>query len=106
MPSLFHYEFEIVAVTGTFRRGDANADAKVDLSDAVMILGCKFLGEECPTCRDAGDANDDGNLDVSDAVWLLSHLFLGGDPPYAPGKRDCGPDPTEDSIPECIYDAC
>jgi hypothetical protein len=106
LPALGRCDFEVVAVAGTFRRGDPNDDAQTDLSDPVMILGCKFLGEACPTCRDAGDANDDGMLDISDAVFLLNFLFLGGPVPYFPGTVLCGPDPTSDALPECAYTSC
>ena len=79
----------------------------VDLSDPVSILGCKFLGEPCTTCRDAADANDDGILDISDAIGLLSFQFLGGTPPMPPGPGDCGPDPTdEDLLPDCQHRSC
>jgi hypothetical protein len=105
-PALGRCDFEVVAVAGTFRRGDPNDDAQVDLSDPIMILGCKFLGEACPTCRDAGDANDDGLFDISDAILLLNFLFRGGAPPHTPGPMHCGPDPTEDEIPACVYASC
>jgi len=105
-PALGRLDFDLVAASGHFRRGDANDDAQLDLSDPVMILGCKFLGEACPTCRDAGDANDDGVLDISDAILLLNHLFTGGVPPAAPGARRCGADPSADAIPACVYTSC
>jgi len=41
----------------------------IDLSDAIGLLDCKFLGENCP----AG--------------------------PAAPEPRQCGPDLTDDSLP-------
>ena len=61
----------------TFLRGDANSDGRVELGDAIAILGYLFLGEEDLACRPAGDANDDGSLDTSDAIYLLSYLFRG-----------------------------
>jgi hypothetical protein len=63
------------------RRGDANRDGIRDISDAVFILGCLFLGGECPATDCAADANHDNSRDLSDAVFLLSHLFLGGPQP-------------------------
>jgi hypothetical protein len=68
--------------------GDANLDLRVDLSDAVSLLGHLFLGrpERLP-CGDgtAGDranialldSNGDGRIDISDASFLLGFLFLG-----------------------------
>lgn len=106
-PTFQRCDFDVVAGQADFIRGDSNSDGRVDLSDALFTLGCKFLGEKCPTCRDAADANDDGVVDISDPVRTLGYLFLGFEPPPAPGPRACGPDPTpEDALPFCEYEAC
>jgi len=89
-----------------FLRGDPNEDGKVDISDSLFILGCKFLGTGCPGCRDAGDLNDDGQMDISDAVHGLNFLFSGGRPPGYPGPTTCGSDLTDDSLPDCTYSRC
>jgi len=78
----------------TFRRGDSNADGKVDLSDAVSTLGYLFLGSVAPGCLDAADADDSGDADITDAVYTLVFLFGSGGPPPAPGPFNCGADPT------------
>jgi hypothetical protein len=75
-----------------FRRGDSNADGRLDLSDAVFTLGFLFTGGDSPACRDSADGNDDGQVNISDAISVLNHLFLGGPEPPAPGKQSCGPD--------------
>jgi hypothetical protein len=78
-----------------------------DISDALNILGCKFLGEACPDCCDAADANDDGGHDISDVLYILNFLFLGGPAPAAPGPRECGVDPTDDDeLPPCGFEVC
>lgn len=74
----------------SFRRGDANADGKVNVSDAVSILSWRFRGGAGPGCLDAADANGDEKADVADAIYLVLHLFQGGAPPPAPGRL-CGP---------------
>src|SRR4030095_13920324 len=51
-----------------FRRGDANSDAILDLSDAIFTLASLFSGGPAPACEDAADSNDDGTLDISDAI--------------------------------------
>lgn len=82
----------------SFRRGDANADDRVDISDPSRLLGYLFLGE--PTsldCLDAADANDDGRLDITDAIHTLTYLFLGGVVPTAPFEA-CGFDATPDDL--------
>jgi hypothetical protein len=76
-----------------FRRGDANEDNAVDLSDAVLTLNVLFAGVARKTCNDAMDMNDDGVLDISDGVFLLLFLFGGGQPMPAP-YPDCGIDET------------
>ena len=106
IPELANCAFELRSSGARFRRGDADDDGQVNLTDAIRILGCKFLGEPCPSCRDAADANDDGRLDISDAVNILAFLFLGGVTPSAPGPFGCGPDATADAIEPCVYDTC
>ncbi len=88
-----------------FRRGDANVDGKVDMSDAVEILASLFLGTGAFSCEDAADTNDDGIADMADAVAALVHLFLGTYEIPAPGPM-CGTDPTEDAIECGAYPRC
>jgi Zn-dependent metalloprotease len=88
-----------------FRRGDSNADGKVDISDALRTLAFLFLGTADPDCKDAADANDDNRLDVSDGIFTLTFLFLGGTSLPDPGAQDCGQDPT-DSIGCATYTSC
>jgi hypothetical protein len=81
-----------------FRRGNANADAAEDISDAITVLGFLFLGRpERLACDKAADVNDDGSIDLSDAVALLNHLFLGAPAPPAP-FGECGTDGTGDAL--------
>ncbi len=81
-----------------FRRGDANQDGQVNLSDPVWTNNALFSGGPQPHCWDAVDSNDDGNADLSDSVWTLNFLFQSGPEPPAPGPFTCGPDPTGDSL--------
>jgi len=82
---------------GTFIRGDADQNAKLDITDAVTTLSYLFLGGEEPYCLDALDADDDGDLNLTDAIEVLSFLFLGeGDIP-AP-YPDAGLDPSADAL--------
>jgi RHS repeat-associated protein len=90
-----------------FRRGDADADGRVIITDGIFTLNFLFLGGPEPPCRDAADADDRNVLNLTDAVYLFNFLFLGGPPPPSPGPRDCGPDPTPDtldcrSFPLCV----
>ena len=79
-----------------FRRGDANGDGAIDLSDSVRVLFGLFGGERLP-CEDAADLDDSGVLDLSDAIYGLAYMFLGGPAPLSPGLA-CGFDPISDPL--------
>jgi hypothetical protein len=81
-----------------FRRGDANSDDEVDISDVVTILSSLFLGIGIPMCHDAADVDDSGAVDISDPVFLLQFLFNRGDVPPSPGPFQPGIDVTEDRL--------
>jgi hypothetical protein len=81
----------------TFRRGDANLDGRVDLTDASVVLQGLFLGAGEPPCLDSADFDDSGSIDLTDPVFLLQSLFLGiGQVPQP--KSACGFDPTDDRL--------
>lgn len=80
-----------------FRRGDANYDDKIEITDAVFVLRYLFSGGEAPACEDAADADDTGELEITDAVFLLGHLFLGGPAPLPPHPEP-GEDPSGDAL--------
>ncbi len=94
-----------VTVAETFRRGDANVDGNIDISDSIHILIGLFVGGVVIDCDDSADFNDDAAVDISDAVRLLGHLFLGEPPPSAP-YPDCGVDPTADRLDCLSYPPC
>ena len=89
-----------------FRRGDANSDGAVDVSDPVAILGFLYLGspEDLP-CKRGADSNDSGNLDMADAVHLLNFLFIGGPPPAEPFPG-CARDLGSSALSCDSYTAC
>ena len=72
-----------------FLRGDSNADAEVNLTDAVFTLEWLFRSGRAPDCVDAADANGSREVDISDPVHTLNFLFNGGPAPPAPFP-DCG----------------
>ncbi len=72
-----------------FRRGDANADGIVDVSDMLFTMHAIF-GGPAGRCLEAQDSNDDGQVDASDAVYTLLYLFAEGTPPPHPGPAECG----------------
>ena len=79
-------------VGGTlFKRGDANADGELDISDAIFLLSYLFGSGRIPRCEKAGDANGDGTIDLGDVVRILGFLFRDtGDLPAPFGS--CGTD--------------
>jgi hypothetical protein len=84
--------FFYTAAGPLFVRGDANGDARVDISDAIAMLGQLFLGVPAqPSCASALDANSDGRFDISDGIFVLYFLFQGAGeiaPPY-PDAAPC-----------------
>ena len=89
---------------GLFRRGDANGDGRVDLSDPLFTLDFIFREGAASPCAKAADVNDSGRLDVLDAIHTLEFLFRGGAPPAEPFAT-CGADPTEDRL-RCDVPGC
>jgi hypothetical protein len=76
---------EIVSQDELFVRADANRDWRVDLSDAVAILGTVFTSSHAGAeCLDAADVDDDGAIRVTDALHLLNFLFRSGPSPAIP----------------------
>ena len=57
-------------------RSDANADGRLDISDAIYILRFLFMGGETPPCLKAADADDNTLLELTDAVFLFNYLWL------------------------------
>lgn len=85
---------------GRFRRGDANWDGTVDVSDVVFILAAGIVpGSPQPPCLDAADVNDDGNFSaIVDAIVLLQAIFDPSSPPLPSPGALCGLDSTPDSL--------
>ena len=87
-----------------FTRGDANGDANINLTDALVILQGLFEEGRTHPCSDAADTDDDGALRITDAIYLLNWLFLNGS--RLPGPERCGPDPTSDPLGCAVAGAC
>jgi hypothetical protein len=91
---------------GDFRRGDANADENVDLTNPLHTLGFLFLVDTDISCMDAADAGDSGAVDLTDALSCRRFLFIGDFSVPSPGPQSCGDDPTDDSLGCDTYDVC
>ncbi len=101
---VFEETFDFGSCEVSFRRGDADSNGTIEITDGIFTLNYLFLGGQAVACPDAADANDDGQLNISDAIFLLGYLFLGGQEPPTPGPSSCGPDPTRDDLEPCVYD--
>ncbi|MGE4631521.1 MAG: hypothetical protein AAEJ47_00645, partial [Planctomycetota bacterium] len=89
-----------------FKRGDANQDGGFNIADQIFLLAALFSGGDACLCPDSCDQNDDGGVNIADAIYGLAALFSGGSPPGDPGPTNCGPDPSDDGLAECDYNAC
>ena len=82
-----------------FIRGDANRDARVDISDGIWILATLF-GGRVTECMPAADSNGSGNVDVTDAMhifnWRLQPEPVPAGLHSAPSAPfpNCGTDPN------------
>ena len=87
-----------------FRRGDANGDGAMNLTDAVHSLGYLY-GTTVIDCFDANDTNDDGSVNLSDPIYLLGYLFNSAAAPPPPFDA-CDLDSTDDFLGCGHYDGC
>ena len=85
-------EIKVGQIGTQFRRGDADGNQALELTDAISLLNYLFTGGAKPVCLDAADSDDNGEADISDAIASLNYQFLGGPPPAAPGPTTCGLD--------------
>jgi len=92
--------------TSLFRRGDADGNGSVNLTDGIFILRSLFQGGANPLCPDAADADDNSLVNLTDAIYILRSLFQGGADIPAPGPSSCGPDPTPDALVTCETTTC
>ena len=77
-----------------FRRGDADDNGSLQLTDGIFILNFLFLGGAAPVCGDAADADNNGAIQLTDGIFILNFLFLGGQAPVQPGL-ECGEDTAQ-----------
>ncbi len=89
-----------------FRRGDADDNGEVEVTDAVRVLEFLFAGGEALPCAEAADADDNGTVQLTDAVRILTFLFAGGPALPAPGAENCGPDPQAPGLGCAEYTSC
>ncbi len=91
-----------------FRRGDANDDGTVNITDGVFIFNFLFTDlVDTLACREAADANGDSGINITDGLFILNFLFGADSPrPPAPGPEACGEDPGGAEMADCTYNSC
>ena len=89
----------LMPVDGTsprFIRGDANNDARLNISDGIWIINTLFYGGEATACAPAADANGEDGVNLSDSMYIFNYqLQIGAspgnlNPPPAAPFPDCG----------------
>ncbi len=80
---------------GKFRRGDANDDGRLTISDAVLIFRFLFGRGRVPPCHEAANPDDDDRITIGDGIYILNYLFRHGQAPLPPGPATCGFDPAD-----------
>ena len=76
-----------------FRRGDANGDGRINVSDAISILSALIENAD-DSCLASRDVNADRKIELTDAIHLLAYLFQSGAAPEEP-YGTCGPGPAD-----------
>jgi hypothetical protein len=72
-----------------FKRGDANDDGSVNLTDGSYINLYLFQGGAVPRCKAAADADANGAIEITDSIYIFNYLFSGGAAPPRPGPLIC-----------------
>lgn len=88
------------------RRGDANSDGVVNISDPTVINAFLFQGGPAPPCMNQADANNDGRVDISDSTYLFNFLFGGGSAPPYPGPQNTQCVLDDEPYPGCNVSPC
>ena len=71
------------------RRGDADCNKFLDITDALSVFGALFLGRGF-CCEAAADMDVDGTVNLTDPLGVLNYLFLNGPAPAEPFLSGCG----------------
>jgi hypothetical protein len=88
------------ASDAAFVRGDVNADAVVNIADAVSLLNYLFRSGKEPACLESANLNDDAAVNIADVIYSLGYLFRSDKAPKAPFPS-CGSDPTPGGTIDC-----
>lgn len=100
------YEISLAGGGTQLRRGDANDNGQVEISDVSRILNFIFGINTTLPCQDAADVNDDGQINIADIPVLLNGIFgIAGTQP-APPFPLCGTDMTPSILTCSTFSSC
>ena len=68
---LFTEKVFTIAVT---KIGDINGDAKIDLTDFILVLQILSKQGSLPSIGISGDINADGKIGMEEAIYILQKL--------------------------------
>ena len=69
-------------IVGINKRGDANGNGIINLSDIIYLVNYVFKGDTAPNPICLGDANNTGGSpNLSDIIFLVNFIFKGGPAP-------------------------
>jgi hypothetical protein len=106
-PELYFSCADVVIVAEEpFRRGDANDDGRINISDALTVFDRLFVSGGGFPCADAADTNDDGKVDIADGILTLNVLFSGDSSLPGPGPESCGEDESAEAQGCSSYLSC
>ncbi len=70
---------------GLLKRGDANNNGAINLSDIIFLVNNVFKGGTAPNPLCLGDVNNSGgNPNLTDIIYLVNFVFKGGPAPNPP----------------------
>ena len=104
---LYPVRVTVDPVTRTpFMRGDANADGRLDIGDAIWLINGLFRGGAQGDCRLANDVNGDRSVDVSDVIYAIGYVIRHSNPqPPAPFPA-CGLLADQEALDCVSYPPC
>ncbi|KPL00151.1 MAG: hypothetical protein AMJ90_08710 [candidate division Zixibacteria bacterium SM23_73_2] len=65
------------------KRGDADADGDVELSDAIFLANYLLKSGDAPLFSHLGDVNCNGGIAIDDVIYLANYLLKSGPEPCA-----------------------
>jgi PKD repeat protein len=74
----------------SFKRGDVNCDASINLADVIYLANYILKGgaSPCPVVE-AGDIDYDGQVNLVDVIFLANYILKGGPGPCNSAIRRC-----------------